>query len=597
MAYHASAVTNFAGGTFGSSLVSTMPATNVGDYVAAFLTCDFSSAVTFGRPSGWSQVNQRVVSTVDGQCVTMFELTGGAPASPPATYTWTTPQSGSDHQMVIMSFSGRSLSRTFLTGTSGNASTPVSAAMAGGSAAAGDDIIVAIGLDKTGGTDTWSFAAATGSPGTFTLRQNTDTSGLFTGWGISTLDNTSAGATGTLTSVITETHGSGQTGYTGWVISLAKSVAGAGSISGSSAIQITCSGKLVTDIVGSSAIAFTNTATLAGKVSAAGTNSITFSGSASRLVSSIAGASAINNATTGLLIGSGRCAGSISISALSTGSIVFDVIGSSLITFSESGTLQGHSNLSGTTPAVVSESGTLHGNGSLTGSSTLLVTQGGTLKGSGSLTSNTAILISSTAGIKGQSALSGLSAIQFTLSLSVGGLTDIVGSTTVVIFVSGTAKAAGKLTGATTNTISEVGTLVGKAAIEGTNSIAVNDVGLLAGQARADGSTNIVITESGVLAGLGSISVFVGINFSVVGSLIDTTTANATLTVTALGTAHATGILQAITRLAFITSLVNQQENSNFVIVVRELTFTAPETVQQPVDLDFVTVVSERNAA
>lgn len=204
-----------------SSVPGTMPTTALGDYVCAIILQDTVPAPTWTPPAGWTQIDQQSIATPDAQNITYFELTGGAPSSPPATYTWTS-SNVEDYEIIIVSFSGRSLSRTFLTPTT-NASTnasPISASFTGGTAANADDLLWVGGVDKATGADTWSFGTPTGSPGTFSLRQNSDVSGRFVGMACATINNISAGATGSIADTITVT-GSGSAGYLGYVVAIA----------------------------------------------------------------------------------------------------------------------------------------------------------------------------------------------------------------------------------------------------------------------------------------------------------------------------------------------------------------------------------------
>lgn len=224
MAYHDSTVTTNTNVSV-TQIVANMPATTVGDYLCTIITQDSDPAPTYSC-AGWVQIDQGTV-TADGQTMTYFEFTGGAPSSPPASYTFTTTDGG-EAQALVASFSGRTLSRTFLTQTANSSSnpSPVTAVMAGGTSATGDDLLVVIAIDKTDGGSAWSFGTPTGTPGTFILQQNVDVGGEFVGIGFGTINNIAAGPTGSISDVITRTAGSDGIGYIGWVVSLASSGSG-----------------------------------------------------------------------------------------------------------------------------------------------------------------------------------------------------------------------------------------------------------------------------------------------------------------------------------------------------------------------------------
>lgn len=207
--------------TASTSIVANVPTTSTGDYVCAIVTHDIISATT--PPAGWTERTTGAdLSAPDGQTIRFFDLDGGAPGSPPSTYTWTQVDAR-DSSVIIASFSGRSLVRTFATvttNTSANTS-PISASFTGGTAAAGDDLLIIAALDERTQADTWSYGLPTGSPGTFVSRINDEFS-----WSavlLATIDNIGAGATGSIATTISLTSGSDVAGYGGFVVSLASS--------------------------------------------------------------------------------------------------------------------------------------------------------------------------------------------------------------------------------------------------------------------------------------------------------------------------------------------------------------------------------------
>ncbi len=188
-----------------AGLVANWPTTTTGSDLWAYVSVD--AATTIGAATGWTLQGSLQLLTLDGQVAGLYRYTGnggaGAPSSPPATSTWTS--TSADAIVQIVSLTGRSLGATaFTTVTNADTSHAYGSTFTfpGGTMTAGCDLIVFQAYDNTGAASSGSSVAATGSPGTFTDRGwiVSGSGGWATG-STSTLNNTAAGATGTLSQV------------------------------------------------------------------------------------------------------------------------------------------------------------------------------------------------------------------------------------------------------------------------------------------------------------------------------------------------------------------------------------------------------------
>jgi hypothetical protein len=122
-----------------------------------------------------------------------------ATGSEPSTYTVNVATGGSGNiKAVAGAWSGRASTpgAAVVSSAAGNAVTPVTVTLTGYTAATGDDVLVFIGLADTDSAGSW----ATSNSIAYTTRQDLNDNGTFRGGvlNISTIDNISAGATGTL---------------------------------------------------------------------------------------------------------------------------------------------------------------------------------------------------------------------------------------------------------------------------------------------------------------------------------------------------------------------------------------------------------------
>jgi len=166
-----------------------------GDRIYAVITQAFSTGV-FTPPTGWTQIGTTQFAA-SGTAVGFFELTSPRGSSAPS-YVWTSADAPY-WSLQIVGMSGRGTGaatfKTVTPGTGVGATTPQTVNISGGTAAAGDDLICLIGLDDN--TSDVICDNFTGSPGTGIDRGFSTFAYAHTS--ISTLDNISAGATGTMT--------------------------------------------------------------------------------------------------------------------------------------------------------------------------------------------------------------------------------------------------------------------------------------------------------------------------------------------------------------------------------------------------------------
>lgn len=225
MAYRSSAS---AKSDTGGNLTATPAGVQANDYLGGFWTQDANpGAPTY--PTGWTQRADASLSSPDGQDAFYADKVAAGGDS----FAFTT-AAGNANMLITAAWSGRDTTapRTFVqptTNGSSNAS-PVSAAAAGGTAVAGDDLAAFFASDQTVGSDVWVFDPPT-SPGTFTERVDDHTTD-WTAATLATLDNVSAGATGNITSTITRSSGTGNAGWRAVIVAI-KAAAG-----GSTAVPV-----------------------------------------------------------------------------------------------------------------------------------------------------------------------------------------------------------------------------------------------------------------------------------------------------------------------------------------------------------------------
>lgn len=188
-----------------------------GDYAVAIYAEEVVGAGGIAPPPGWTQRGTASL-TADGMEIRLYDLDGGVGASPPST-TFSANTSGTDKIIIIVVLSGRDVAapRTFVQPTTNDAANtnPISAALAGGTAVAGDDLVSFLVLDKFSNADVWG----TDWTGTGLTERQDDNNG----WVCATAATqaaVAAGATGTITPTATRSSGSSNSGYWGVVLAI-----------------------------------------------------------------------------------------------------------------------------------------------------------------------------------------------------------------------------------------------------------------------------------------------------------------------------------------------------------------------------------------
>jgi hypothetical protein len=217
MAFHAR--------TFSTSLVVTWCTTSPGDDVYALVSEDGTATFTPPVSGNWTALGAVQRTTFDGQSAQLFHFSGnggqGAPSSPPASETWTQSGGVGSAGAVMMSFSGRKIGSTsYATQTLADSShtPPFTASLTSGTGATGDDMFVLLALDPNNPVATTTMST-TGSPGTFSNQGTTAGGSSICPIGLSTINNITAGADGTISAAWTDTNDTAAA-YMGWVVTI-----------------------------------------------------------------------------------------------------------------------------------------------------------------------------------------------------------------------------------------------------------------------------------------------------------------------------------------------------------------------------------------
>lgn len=196
------------------------PGVQHNDRVLILIVQDGFAFTVNAVPRGFVEIVNASISTPDGQLIRLFELKR-AGIDEPANYVFTI-SAASSWQMVIGVWSGRhwTAAATFATLTSVAIAQPSPIALTGttGTAVAGDDLAVFVGLDFSTISDRWTIDSWGQS-----LVERAD---ITADWGTAAFasrDNISAGAFGVVTATGTETVGT--TGAGSSVIAVALPVA------------------------------------------------------------------------------------------------------------------------------------------------------------------------------------------------------------------------------------------------------------------------------------------------------------------------------------------------------------------------------------
>jgi hypothetical protein len=148
-------------------------------------------------------------------------------------------------------------------------------------------------------------------------------------------------------------------------------------------------------------------------------------------------------------------------------SLYSNIVGSSTLTFSQSGTAKGNTALIASSTLTFSQSAVIKGNTSLVASSSLTFSQTGTIKGNTALVGSSSLTFTNTSTLKGTGLVIASSTLTFSPSAVISSLASIIGSSTLTFSATGTGRFVALLVGNTTLNFATTGILVGTASISG----------------------------------------------------------------------------------------------------------------------------------
>lgn len=194
-----------------------------GDRLYAWFSIDGQSSTVSTVPTGWTLVGNGSTTTPDSQSFWLYEKTAGG--SEPSTYSFSVSTGFAGGYAIIIALSGRSAGATVSSAAMNGSSNTVAISVIATAitATAGDDLVQFSCLDQTT-DDPWTATAPVG----FTLRNNSQAGdGGYSSIAIASLDNTTAGSTGTKTTVFSNATAGGS----GWgTILIAVPVASGGPV-------------------------------------------------------------------------------------------------------------------------------------------------------------------------------------------------------------------------------------------------------------------------------------------------------------------------------------------------------------------------------
>lgn len=217
------------------------------------------------------------------------------------------------------------------------------------------------------------------------------------------------------------------------------------------------------------------------------------------------GTSVLTFAQTGTLTGTGAIAGSSGLTFGETGALkgAGAITGSSALVFAQTGALTGSGVLTGSSALVFGQTGTLTQPG-LVGSAGLIFGQTGTLTAAGVLAGSSALQFGQTAALTGSGSLAGTSALTFAQTANLIAAGILAGASALSFAQAATLSASGALVGSSALTFGAsatadlpAGSLVGAAAL------AFGGTGALAGFAELIGNCEILFDASGVVPASG----------------------------------------------------------------------------------------------
>lgn len=206
----------------------------------------------------------------------------------------------------------------------------------------------------------------------------------------------------------------------------------------------------------------------------AGSSAIAFSASATVVgMGVISGSSAVSFAATGDAVGIGVIAGEASVtfasSATPTGTGVISA--SSSITLAASATIEAVGVITGTGTVTFAAAGSISAPVEIEGTAGISFTGSGEITGVGVMAASSSITLSSAGEISGVGVMAGTAGITFTQSAEITGLGTLEGTAAVVLGGSGELIGIGELAAESTITLGASATIVGVGVVEGAATI------------------------------------------------------------------------------------------------------------------------------
>lgn len=310
--------------------------------------------------------------------------------------------------------------------------------------------------------------------------------------------------------------------------------------------------KGVTHLVASAALTFSDSAVVRGSAHLVGTATLTFSPAATmRGVTHLAGSIAATFSESGTLTARGALSGSAALSfadsaaikglgALAgTTSIVFtsaatrssSMIGSTSIAFTPAATMKGLGAMAGATALAFADSATIRGLAPAAGSAALNFASAATAKGLGAMSGTSSITFASTASRSG--AMVGAAALSFAAAATIKGLSHLQGSAAVLFAQTAAVKGLGKMAASSSLVFAQTAVARGLGLISASSALTFSDSAVLKGVTHLSGTATLVFDLAAAFNGSSAMRGSTSIAFA------------------SSATIHATGALRASTSISF----------------------------------------------
>ena len=210
------------------------------------------------------------------------------------------------------------------------------------------------------------------------------------------------------------------------------------------------------------------------------------------------------------------------------------ITGSSTLTITPAGALNGSGALAASTSLTFTLAGALDGTGTLAGSETITLTGSGTVAGKGAVAAAATLTFSDAAALKGTGALAGASTVTFSHAAALSGLTDgaISAAATLTFSDAADLKGLGELVAAGTLTLSESADLDGTGQLAASVSVAFSSAAALDGTGTLEATATITFADSAALDGTGDLAASAAISIATAAALQAAGTLTPRITIT-----------------------------------------------------------------